>query len=520
MLFNSYLFIFLYLPITLVGFFSLARVSHAVAAGWLTAASLFFYGHWNITYVGLLLVSIIFNYVFGTWIAKAGVKQNRVSQKRLLITALIANLLLLGYYKYANFFLDSVNSVAETHLSLGEIILPLGISFFTFTQIAFLVDTYQGKVKEYNFIHYTLFVTYFPHLIAGPILHHKEMMPQFGHASTYRFSYENMAVGLTIFFIGLFKKVVLADGIAVYVGPIFDASTNVNLTFIEAWVGALGYTLQLYFDFSAYSDMAIGLSRMFGVILPLNFHSPYKSVNIIEFWRRWHMTLSRFLRDYLYIPLGGNRKGTPRRYLNLAVTMLLGGLWHGAGWTFVIWGGLHGIYLVINHGWHSLRRLMGQDPSQVLSLPMRILATFLTFISVVVAWVMFRAESLASATAMLKAMFGMNGFVLPMMWRFKMGELGPWLAEQGVAFGKTNFLVPVSGAAYYWIGGLLLLVWLMPNTQQIMADFKPGLNMPKDFKPGWFKWKPSNALAVVAVLCAVYATISISKISEFIYFQF
>ncbi len=520
MLFNSYLFIFLFLPVTLVGFYALARVSHTIAAGWLTAASLLFYAHWNISYVGLLLVSILFNYAFGTWIAKAGVKQNGVRQKRLLIIALIANLLLLGYYKYANFFLDSVNSVSDTGLSLGEIILPLGISFFTFTQIAFLVDTYQGKVKEYNFIHYTLFVTYFPHLIAGPILHHKEMMPQFGHASTYRFNYENMAVGLTIFFIGLFKKVILADGIAVYVGPIFNAPANIHLTFIEAWVGALCYTLQLYFDFSAYSDMAIGLSRMFGVTLPLNFHSPYKSVNIIEFWRRWHMTLSRFLRDYLYIPLGGNRMGVPRRYLNLAVTMLLGGLWHGAGWTYIIWGGLHGIYLVINHGWHLLRRMMGQDPSRVLSLPMRILATLLTFISVVVAWVVFRADSLATATAMLKAMFGMNGFVLPMAWRFRWGTFGQWLAEQGISFGATNHLVPLSGVAYYWIGGLLLLVWSMPNTQQIMAGYKPALGLPKDFKPGWFRWQPSHAWLTVALLCAFYATISITKISEFIYFQF
>ncbi len=428
MLFNSYGFIFLFLPIVLLGFFQLARVNHAYAAGWLTAASLFFYGYWNPAYIGLLLGSIVCNYAFGVWIAKAGVKQDALRQP-LLVLALAANLSLLAYFKYANFFLGSINSVAGAHLSMGEIILPLGISFFTFTQIAFLVDTYQGKVKEYNFIHYTLFVTYFPHLIAGPVLHHKEMMPQFAQASTYRFNYENMAVGLTIFFIGLFKKVILADGISEYVEPVFNApAAHMHLSFIEAWVGALSYTLQLYFDFSGYSDMAIGLSRMFGVILPLNFHSPYKAVNIIEFWHRWHMTLSRFLRDYLYIPLGGNRRGKGRRYLNLMATMLLGGLWHGANWTFVIWGGLHGVYLVINHAWHAVRRRLGQNPEQPLSRPMHALSVVLTFVAIVATWVVFRAGNLDTSIEILKAMMGMNGIAFPASWLPELGVLGQWLA--------------------------------------------------------------------------------------------
>ncbi|HET7832180.1 MAG TPA: MBOAT family O-acyltransferase, partial [Gallionella sp.] len=377
MLFNSYVFIFLFLPVVMLGFFQLARISHAFAAGWLALASLLFYGYWNPAYVGLLLASIIGNYAFGLRIAKLNIRsEEQVGHRKLLLAiAVLSNLLLLGYYKYANFFATSVNSIAGTHCSLGEIILPLGISFFTFTQIAFLVDTYQGKVKEYNFIHYVLFVTYFPHLIAGPVLHHKEMMPQFAHASTYRFNYENIAVGLTIFLIGLFKKVVIADGIAYYVPTVFDApALGIHLTFVEAWGGALCFALQLYFDFSGYSDMAIGLSRMFGVTLPLNFHSPYQAVNIIDFWRRWHMTLSRFLRDYLYSPLGGNRRGKVRRYLNLWLVMLLGGLWHGAGWTFVIWGGLHGIYLVITHAWQSLRRMVGQDPNVPLARPVHALS--------------------------------------------------------------------------------------------------------------------------------------------------
>ena len=498
MLFNSYGFIFLYLPVVLLGFFQLSRVSHAFAAGWLAAASLFFYGWWNPIYVGLLLGSIVCNYSFGLWISKANVRHDASGKRNLLVIAIAANLLLLSYYKYANFFLGAVNSVVGSHLSLGEIILPLGISFFTFTQIAFLVDTYQGKVKEYNFTHYTLFVTYFPHLIAGPVLHHKEMMPQFAHASTYRFNYENMAVGLAIFFIGLFKKVVLADGIAEFVGPIFNApSAGIQLTFIEAWGGALCYTLQLYFDFSGYSDMAIGLSRMFGIVLPLNFHSPYKSVNVIEFWRRWHMTLSRFLRDYLYIPLGGNRNGVSRRYMNLIATMLLGGLWHGAGWTFIVWGGLHGLYLTINHGWHALRRKLGQDPSQSLSKPMHMASVFFTFLLVTMAWVFFRADTFEHALVISQAMLGVNGFVI-----HGTNEL------VNHVLARNTLLVE------------LLLIWLMPNTQQIMQRFRPALDVPSSTNTTWLIWEMNYRWAAINVLIAMIGLMNISELSQFIYFQF
>jgi D-alanyl-lipoteichoic acid acyltransferase DltB (MBOAT superfamily) len=497
MLFNSYGFIFLYLPVVLLGFFQLARFSHAYAAGWLALSSLLFYGYWNPAYVGLLLLSIVCNYAFGMWIAKAGSRRQDRLKTQLLAFAIVANLGLLGYYKYANFFLAGINSVAGSQLSLGEIILPLGISFFTFTQVAFLVDTWQGKVREYNFIHYILFVTYFPHLIAGPVLHHKEMMPQFAHAATYRFSAENMAVGLAIFCIGLFKKVVIADGLSEYVGPIFDAPAGgVQLAFIEAWGGALCYTLQLYFDFSGYSDMAIGLSRMFGIVLPLNFHSPYKSVNIIEFWRRWHMTLSRFLRDYLYIPLGGNRLGKARRYLNLLATMLLGGLWHGAGWTFVIWGGLHGLFLVANHAWHALRRRLGQDPAQPLSRPMHLASIMLTFLAISVAWVFFRADSLDHAAAIVHAMLGGNGWGMQSVH----GLLGP-------------------AARNYLLAGLLI-VWLAPNTQQIMQRFRPALDMPAGMLLTRLLWRPSYKWAAVHALILLLGLMSISELSPFIYFQF
>ena len=533
MLFNSHGFIFLYLPIVLIGFFQLGRINHTWAAGWLALSSIFFYGYWNLAYVGLLLGSIVCNYVFGMWIAKSRIDDRGLenqepgtggadqrAKKKLLIMALSANLILLGYYKYANFFLVNINNASGTHLSLGEIILPLGISFFTFTQIAFLIDTYQGKVKEYNFLHYLLFVTYFPHLIAGPVLHHKEMMPQFGRTATYRFNYENLSVGLVIFFIGLFKKTVLADGIATYVGPIFTASASgAQITFIDAWGGALCYTLQLYFDFSGYSDMAIGLSRMFGVTLPLNFHSPYKSVNIIEFWRRWHMTLSRFLRDYLYIPLGGNRNGKYHRFLNLMITMLLGGLWHGAGWTYVLWGGLHGMYLVINHGWHGLRRSLGQNPQEPLSKPMHAISVLITFLVVVVAWVVFRADSINTAIGILKGMAGINGFVLPDAWLNKWGIFGQWLTTHGYA--TATFSNPlIMGGAVNWIWISLLIVWLAPNTQQIMAMYRPALDMPEGSKAIRLLWQPSHTWLVAGVLCSVFAILSITELSEFIYFQF
>ena len=518
MLFNSYGFIFLFLPFVLLGFFQFAKISPSFAAAWLAAASLFFYGYWNLAYIGLLLGSILCNYSFSIGIARSGVMQKPVRQRYLLILALTANLLLLSYYKYANFFLNSINNATDAHLTLVQVILPLGISFFTFTQIAFLVDTYQGKVKESNFIHYTLFVTYFPHLIAGPVLHHKEMMPQFALASTYRFNYENMAVGITIFFMGLFKKVILADGLAPFVDPVFaGAAAGINLTVTDAWCGALCYTLQLYFDFSGYSDMAIGLSRMFGITLPLNFNSPYKSANIIEFWRRWHMTLSRFLRDYLYFPLGGSRKGKMRRYLNLMVTMLLGGLWHGAGWTFIVWGGLHGLYLVINHGWQNLRKRIGQNPDIPLSRPAHAVAILITFLAVVAGWVVFRANNIGVAAAMLKAMVGMNGFILPEAWLQKWGVLGQWLAAHGVTFSASYGFI---SGAIDWIWISLLIIWFAPNTQQIMALYKPGLDMPATGQISLLRWQPSFRTAILVWMLGFIAIIHLNKQSAFLYFQF
>ncbi|MFZ3018281.1 MAG: MBOAT family protein [Gallionella sp.] len=456
MLFNSYGFIFLYLPVVLIGFFVLARTSRTFAAGWLALASVFFYGYWNPAYVGLLLGSIVCNYAFGMWIAKAGVRHEARRKKQVLIVAIAANLVLLAYYKYANFFVGNLNELAGTSWTLGEIMLPLGISFFTFTQIAFLVDTYQGKVKEYNFIHYTLFVTYFPHLIAGPVLHHKDMMPQFAHASTYRVNWDNIATGLMLFTLGLAKKTLWADSFAPYASGVFDGvqlgmATGTLPTIYEAWAGALAYTLQIYFDFSGYTDMALGIALMFGIRLPINFNSPYKATSIIEFWRRWHMTLSAFLRDYLYIPLGGSRNGKLRRYVNLLATMLLGGLWHGAGWTFVLWGALHGVYLTLNHLWRET--ISGRFLNWVPAWLGNLAGGVLTFVAVVAAWVVFRAENMAQALVILKAMFGIAARPISL---------------DAVLHGNLLMLVDMSGSKLMrMLIPALAWIWLLPNSTHI-----------------------------------------------------
>ena len=491
MLFNSYAFIFVFLPVVLVGFFQLAPISHAYAASWLTLASLVFYGYWNPAYIGLLLGSIVCNYTFGLWIAKAGVNQDAVRKKHLLIVAIAANLLFLGYYKYANFFLESANNLANLHWSLGEIILPLGISFFTFTQIAFLVDAYQGKVKEYNFTHYTLFVTFFPHLIAGPVLHHKEMMPQFAHTSTYRINWEHVATGLMLFTLGLCKKILLADSLAPFANGVFEGVGHGAIpTTYEAWAGTLAYTLQIYFDFSGYTDMALGVALMFGIRLPINFHSPYKATSIIEFWRRWHMTLSRFLRDYLYIPLGGNRKGKLRRYANLMATMLLGGLWHGAGWTFVLWGALHGIYLTVNHLWHEW--FPEKSARWLPSWLSNFTGGLLTFVTVVAAWAVFRSSDIAQSAVMLKAMFGIESRPIS-------------FAE--VTHGQLLLTNDLSGRDLVrQLVFALAWVWLLPNSTRVR------------FIKGNFVLAFAQAIGVVYFM--YLAVDQFGSYSPFLYFQF
>jgi alginate O-acetyltransferase complex protein AlgI len=408
MLFNSYAFIFCYFPIVLFGFFLIGKQNARAAAGFLALASLFFYGWWSINAVPLLVGSICFNYWAGLRLTN-GPGRTEAARKRMLVFALVANLGVLATFKYANFFVNNVNeglaAAGFAPLPLLHIALPIGISFYTFTQIAFLVDCWQDKVHERSFIHYVLFVTYFPHLIAGPVLHHAQMMPQFANAATYRVDLNKVSLGLAIFVFGLAKKLLIGDKVGEYADLMFTGVHNGAVpTLYTAWLGVLAYTLQIYFDFSGYSDMAVGLSLCLGVQLPLNFNSPYKSTNLIEFWRRWHISLSTFLRDYLYVPLGGNRKGPARRYLNLFITMLLGGLWHGAAWTFVIWGALHGGFLAVNHLWNAKVR-RNAKPGR----PARVLGWFLTFVFVMIAWVVFRAESMHAAIEIYKGMLGMHG---------------------------------------------------------------------------------------------------------------
>ncbi|MGI9305284.1 MAG: MBOAT family O-acyltransferase [Gammaproteobacteria bacterium] len=521
MLFNSYEFIFVFLPITLVCFYQLGKRGYVNAATvWLVAASLFFYGWWNPAYLALIVGSIMFNYTAGRVLSAR--RRRQAAGKSVLIVAIAANLGVLAYFKYANFFVENLAWLRNTDYNLVSIVLPLAISFFTFQQITYLVDAYRGRAGEHSFLRYCLFVTFFPQLIAGPIVHHSEMLPQFAQRSTYRLNDEHIAVGLTIFFIGLFKKVVIADGVALYATPVFDAAARGEvLTFFEAWTGALAYTFQLYFDFSGYSDMAVGLARMFGIQLPLNFFSPYKAVNIIEFWRRWHLTLSRFLRDYLYIPLGGGRRGVTRRYLNLVITMLLGGLWHGASWTFVAWGGLHGFYLVTNHAW----RRYGFS-STTSSWWGRATACLITFLAVVVGWVFFRAESFAAASSILQAMAGANGFILPPAYfdyLNKLAPLGYWLQAVGWRFENA---VPYFGGAEQLalFAFSFVVVWGLPNTHQLMGRYAPGLDIyERKEQQGLIslpQWQPVPWIAVCVVTAAVWSVFSMDRISEFLYYQF
>jgi alginate O-acetyltransferase complex protein AlgI len=411
MLFNSQIFILVFLPITLVLFYLSALRSHTLALSAALVASLIFYSYWNPKFVILLLLSIVVNYTIGRNLILYRDHTGPDRRAALLLgLGAFLNLAAISYFKYYNFFINNVNTVFGSNIVFEDIFLPLGISFFTFQQIAYLVDCYQGKTKETNFRDYALFVSFFPQLIAGPIVHHSQMMPQFKSDSVGRFNLPIFLDGVTIFILGLAKKVILADAFGKYADVGFSAAASgVDLTFFEGWAAALSYTFQLYFDFSGYSDMAIGLGLMFNIQLPFNFNSPYKAANIIDFWRRWHMTLSAFLRDYLYIPLGGNRKGETRRHANLMATMLLGGLWHGAAWTFVLWGGLHGIFLVINHLWAklSVARMIAERRVG------RAAGWLITFLAVVGAWVIFRATSFGAALQIYRGMLGINGATMP-----------------------------------------------------------------------------------------------------------
>src|SRR5690242_17789277 len=470
MLFNSYEYLIYFLPLSLAAFFVLGRHSR-LAVGALVAASLFFYAWWNPRYLPLILGSIGFNFAVGRLLHRLP-----AHAKLVLGAGIAANLLLLGVFKYADFAVANVVRATGLPLALPHILLPLGISFFTFTQIAYLVDVHRGRAKEPSLLDYALFVSFFPHLLAGPILHHSEMMPRLASRSNKRPQPFHIAAGLFLLAIGLVKKACIADPLAPVVAAGFDHPEN--LSALTAWLAVLAYTLEIYFDFSGYTDMALGAARMFNIRMPVNFDSPYHSTDIREFWRRWHMTLSRFLREYLYIPLGGNRHGEARTAVNVLATFLLGGLWHGAAWTFVIWGALHGLALVCLRAWER----------SGLRLP-RALAWAVTFVFVMVAWVFFRASSLASAGAMLAAMAGANAANEP--WREAL--------SRALAPDAQSALAATAGALV--VG--LVVVALRRNSNA----------MAEDFRPTW----PRGAAVTVAL---VWSVLQLGKVTPFLYFNF
>ncbi len=458
MLFNSYEFIFVFLPITFFIYFYLNHKRQTEASkGFLVFSSLFFYSWWNIAYLPIILSSMLFNYVLGTSLARE-VKdnKNKFSKKSLLTFGVVSNIALLGYFKYTDFLIYNFNFAFDSNIELLHLALPLAISFFTFQQIAYLVDSYRQETKEYDFLNYAVFVTFFPQLIAGPIVHHKEMMPQFAQVKNKVKNYKNIAIGIFIFSIGLFKKVVIADTFAIWATQGFDTATTLNL--FEAWATSLSYTFQLYFDFSGYTDMAIGLALLFNIKLPINFNSPYKSTDIQDFWRRWHITLSRFLKDYIYIPLGGNRNGEFKTYNNLMATFIIGGIWHGAGWTFVFWGFLHGLALVVHRVWSKFGFKLWTW-----------LAWLITFNFINIAWVFFRAKDWDDAVKVLKGMFGLSDIVIAQKFEKYLSFLNSY---DFVIFGDVTTHIHSGSEPIIWIFIGFFIILFMKNSMQLIENFK------------------------------------------------
>jgi alginate O-acetyltransferase complex protein AlgI len=512
MLFNSYAFIFVFLPLALIGYFALAKLNPKYPIVFLALASIGFYGYWDVRYVPLLLGSILFNYWQGGLISGAS---NATARKRLLLFAVGINLIGLVYFKYSNLFVETLNALAKLGIPGPNVILPLGVSFFTFTQIAYLVDCHKGLVRERSLTNYALFVTFFPHLIAGPVLHHKDMMPQFNRAWNLSPRWSNFSAGITIFAIGLAKKVLIGDSLAPFSAELFDSKETPTLLF--SWVYAFSYAMQLYFDFSGYSDMAIGLARLFGIRMPLNFASPYKARDISDFWRRWHISLSVFLRDYLYIALGGNRHGSTRRYFNLFMTMFLGGLWHGAAWSFALWGALHGFYLILFHGWSALRKKIGLP-----ALP-NVVAWGLTFLAVVIAWVYFRSPSLGRANEILAAMFGANGLAIPKSLLVRLGPLQSLLSSMGAVEYQGGGKLLLQAIAM--TTGAAMLAFFFPNTQELCAKFRPPMKAvnTKQLTGTWagvLMLRPSLKTALYVGALLGVCLLTLASPSEFLYFQF
>jgi alginate O-acetyltransferase complex protein AlgI len=484
-LFNSHEFLLLFLPCAFVLYYLLNRFRlNTVSTVWLVACSFFFYGWWDPRHVPLLAASILVNFAIGRVLAGSDPGSQRV-RKVLLLVGLAGNILFLGYYKYCDFFITNVNTLFHTGLSLQRVFQPLAISFFTFTQIAYLVDMYRKPVKDHNLLDYSFLVTFFPKLLQGPIVRFQELMPQIKELRNRVIDYRNVSAGLYLFSIGLVKKVLIADRFGEWATEGFDKIGAI--TVLPAWAASLSYTFQIYFDFSGYTDMAIAAGLLFNFRLPINFNSPYKALDIQDFWRRWHMTLTRFLRDYIYIPLGGNRVREGHIYANLMATFLIAGLWHGAGWTFVFWGFLHGMGLVLHRAWAKTGK----------TLP-RVLAWVVTFNFVNIAWVFFRARTWGDAKRVLSGMFGLQGLDLPAGWS---GALGG-LSSVGVRFVPWKELMGGARDAYLFVLGGLILCLVFQNSNEMVERFRPN-------------WK---SLLVIAM--GAYAVLNMVKMKQFIYFNF
>lgn len=538
MLFNSYEFMFAFLPVVVAGFLLAGKISRSAAIFWLIAASLVFYASWRPLNLVILAASIAVNLIFaGALLRLARAPEAALLRNATLALGVISNVLFLGYFKYALFVTSALNSATGTRFEIGDIILPLGISFITFQKIAFLVDVWGGRVRAFTVRDFLLFVTYFPQLVAGPIVHYRESIPQFQKISA-RFDAPLFSAGVTLFIFGLFKKTVLADGVALHISPIYDfAAAGGVITLLQAWLAAIGFTFQIYFDFSGYSDMASGISLLFGVKLPINFNSPLKAVSIIDFWARWHMTLTRFLTAYIYNPLAlslmrrraakglaspaGRNSELGAFFSVLAaptlLTMLVSGIWHGAAYTFIAWGLLHGLYLVINHFW----RQYGFRASGALRRLTDAMGFVLTFVAVTAAMVLFRAPSLSGAGEILLGLSGANGVSLPptIAASLHMGEVAPMMLANGPV-GSRALL-----EAFAWTGALAAIALLAPNTAQILSRYQPLLYGPeRSARLAWvlpeIYWRPSLLWAIVIAVAAAFAVIGVTANSEFLYWQF
>jgi alginate O-acetyltransferase complex protein AlgI len=490
MLFNSYSFIFIFLPLAvLIYFLSYRYLSAKLARLFLLISSLAFMSLWNIYFAAVLIFSALFNYILGLALSSAIGAANNIRKKIIFIAAISGNILLLGFFKYTNFFLTNINYCFSTQVSLLNLIIPVGISFYTFMQIAWLVDIYRHGGFRYSFIDYCLFVTFFPYVISGPIANHKEIIPQFESENAGKFNTANLCRGLFIFAIGLFKKTAIADTLAIIANGGFDAASL--LSFTEAWLTSLSFTMQLYFDFSGYTDMAIGIALVFNINIPANFNSPYKALDIREFWHRWHITLSRFLREYIYIPLGGNRSGEMKTLINLMLTFLIGGLWHGAAWTFVFWGFLHGLALVVNRLWMKTGFHLN-----------KVFAWLLTFNFVNIAWIFFRAKNWDDAVNIIKGMAGFNGILISP--HQASNPFWQKLTVIGIRFGEWRAHLPnTENIVYFLCIALIPFVLLARNSNQLLEKFSPN-------------WK--NALAIVILMTC--GLLLLNRTTAFLYFRF